>query len=165
MVVLAANAVGSARLLLLSTSRRFPNGLANSSGLVGRRLMMHPAAGILGIYEEHFDSWLGPNGSPVYSLQFAEADLTRGFPRGSKWEACPVPGPVELLARFGNHPLTDRVGESLHELVDEGLGHSFEWEITVEDLPDPGNTVSLDSDLRDSDGIPAPKIAYRMSDL
>ena len=41
-VVLAANGVGTPRLLLLSTSPRFPDGLANSSGLVGRRLMLHP---------------------------------------------------------------------------------------------------------------------------
>ena len=164
-VVMAANAVGSARLLLLSKSKCFPDGLANTSGLVGRRLMMHPAAGVLGVYEDHFDSWLGPNGSPVYSLQFAEADPSRGFPRGSKWEACPVPGPVEVLARYGEHPLEERLGASLHELVAEGLGHTFEWEITVEDLPDAHNTVSLDGKLQDPDGIPAPKISYRMSEL
>ncbi len=43
-VVLAANAIGTARLLLLSSSDVHPDGLANSSGLVGTRLMMHPFA-------------------------------------------------------------------------------------------------------------------------
>jgi len=43
-VVVACNAVGSARLLLQSTSSRFPDGLANSSGLVGRHLMLHHSA-------------------------------------------------------------------------------------------------------------------------
>jgi len=37
-----ANGVGTPRLLLLSADDRHPQGLANSSGLVGKRLMMHP---------------------------------------------------------------------------------------------------------------------------
>src|SRR5262245_57529510 len=40
--ILAANGVGTARLLLLSACPRFPDGLANTSGLVGKRLMLHP---------------------------------------------------------------------------------------------------------------------------
>ena len=49
-VVLAANAVGTARLLLLSAGGAFPDGLANTSGLVGRRLMMHPFAVATGVF-------------------------------------------------------------------------------------------------------------------
>ena len=43
-VILACNGVGTPRLLLNSASGRFPNGLANSSGLVGKNLMFHPWA-------------------------------------------------------------------------------------------------------------------------
>ena len=43
-VIIACNGVGTPRLLLNSASARFPNGLANSSGLVGRNLMLHPMA-------------------------------------------------------------------------------------------------------------------------
>src|SRR6185437_1612639 len=45
-VVLAANAIGTPRLLLLSAGPGHPDGLANSSGLVGKRLMMHPFANV-----------------------------------------------------------------------------------------------------------------------
>ena len=41
-VILAANGIGTPRLLLNSASARFPDGLANSSGLVGKNLMLHP---------------------------------------------------------------------------------------------------------------------------
>jgi choline dehydrogenase-like flavoprotein len=41
-VIVACNGIGTPRLLLNSTSARFPNGLANSSGLVGKNLMLHP---------------------------------------------------------------------------------------------------------------------------
>src|SRR6478672_6305377 len=65
LVILAANGVGTARLLLLSRSARFPDGLANSSGLVGKRLMMHPYAEVKGVFDEHLDSWLGPAGQNI----------------------------------------------------------------------------------------------------
>ncbi len=48
-VILAANGIGTPRLLLLSQSKRFPKGLANSSGLVGARLMFHPYSAGLGV--------------------------------------------------------------------------------------------------------------------
>ena len=51
-VVLAANAIGTARLLLLSACAEFPDGLANTSGLVGRRLMMHPFAVATGVFDD-----------------------------------------------------------------------------------------------------------------
>jgi len=51
-VVLAANAIGTPRLLLLSANDRNPDGLANSSGLVGKRLMMHPFANVAGLFDE-----------------------------------------------------------------------------------------------------------------
>jgi choline dehydrogenase-like flavoprotein len=153
-VVLAANGVGTPRLLLLS-------GLANSSGLVGRRLMMHPFATVLGIYEEQLDSWLGPVGNPLYSLEFYETDRDRGFPRGAKWELLPLGSPLGLLDRF---ELERRIGVEGQRLVRRGIGRAYEWGITADDLPDEENRVELDPELVDSDGIPAPRIHYRISD-
>ena len=51
-IILCANGVGTPRLLLMSGGSRHPDGLANSSGLVGKRLMMHPFASILASYED-----------------------------------------------------------------------------------------------------------------
>ena len=47
-VVVCANSIGTSRLLLLSDSPSHPNGLANSSGQVGRNLMLHPNATVTG---------------------------------------------------------------------------------------------------------------------
>ncbi|TBR28594.1 MAG: GMC family oxidoreductase, partial [Reyranella sp.] len=52
MVVLACNGVGTPRLLLNSLSGRFPGGMANSSGMVGRNLMLHPSAHTYGYVDE-----------------------------------------------------------------------------------------------------------------
>ncbi|MEU9859361.1 GMC family oxidoreductase [Streptomyces sp. NPDC047971] len=163
-VIVCANGVGTPRLLQLSTSPLFPDGLANSSGYVGRNLMMHPVATVLGEYEQELEPWLGPESHPVWSMHFAETDLSRGFRRGAKWTAVVLQGPVGLLQRFAELPLAERSGPAGHALVERLHGRSFEISASIEDLPDLDNRVTLDPDLVDSDGIPAPKIHYRMSD-
>ncbi|MER6526899.1 GMC family oxidoreductase [Streptomyces sp. NPDC001508] len=163
-VMVCANGVGTPRLLHLSASNRFPDGLANSSGLVGKRLMMHPFVGVMGIYPDQLESWLGPFGANLYSLQFAETDLSRGFARGAKWSAMAIPGPMEILARYADLPLAERTGAAGQALVERTLGRAFEWAASIEDLPDETNTVTLSPDMVDGSGIPAPKITYRLSE-
>lgn len=172
-VIVAANGVGTPRLLLMSQSSRFQNGLANGSGLVGRRLMMHPYAAVNGIYDDHLESWLGPAGQSIISTQFYETDLTRGFARGAKWQVMPAGGPLGNRSGYGGHAeLADATerdplrgwGPDFHHDARRTFGHSFEWGIIAEDLPDARNQVTLSPDLTDSDGLPAPKILYRTSD-
>ena len=91
-MVLAANAIGTARLLLLSAGRAFPDGLANTSGLVGRRLMMHPFAVVTGVFGAALETWRGNVGSRIHSLEFYESDERRGFVRGAKWSLAPSTG-------------------------------------------------------------------------
>ena len=80
-VILAANGIGTPRLLLNSASSRFPNGLANSSGLVGRNLMLHPWPQVFGYVEEEMDGDRGPQ-TVMWSKEFYETDPSRGFVRG-----------------------------------------------------------------------------------
>ena len=156
-VVLAANGVGSPRLLLLS-------GLANSSGLVGKRLMLHPYMSVLGLYDEDLESWLGPWGTPLLSLQFADTDESRGFPRGAQWDVMPIGGPLMCLARWDGLPFEERWGPPVHSLLAKTLGRAFDWGIGIEDLPSEENFVALDTNLTDGDGILAPHIRYRIDD-
>jgi choline dehydrogenase-like flavoprotein len=156
-VVLAANGIGTPRLLLLSE-------LANSSGLVGKRLMLHPYMSVLGIYDEDLESWLGPWGTPLLSLQFADTDESRGFPRGAQWDVMPIGGPLMALGRYDALPFEERWGPRVHDLLRRTVGHAFDWGIGIEDLPSEDNLVGLDPGLTDSDGVPAPKIVYRIDD-
>ncbi len=162
-VVLAANAVGTARLLLLSADGTCPDGLANSSGLVGRRLMMHPFAIATGVFERFLETWKGNVGSRVHSLEFYETDAARGFVRGAKWSLAPSSGgPMNaaMPARAG----TAVWGLEHHRRVRERFGHCLSWGIFGEDLPDEQNRVGLDTDLVDSAGLPGAKIVYRASE-
>ncbi|MEU0842623.1 GMC family oxidoreductase [Streptomyces sp. NPDC005962] len=162
-VIVAANGVGTPRLLLLSTSPRFPEGLANSSGLVGKRLMIHPYAAVVGTYDEQLESWLGPAGQTITSLQFYETDSSRGFVRGGKWQTMPTGGPLGHRSGYGGRPSTEAWGANFHRAA-RNVGHSFEWGVIAEDLPDEANRVALDTQLTDTDGVPAPKIVYRTSE-
>ena len=159
-VIVAGNGVGTARLLLLSSSGRFPDGLANSSGLVGKRLMLHPYMSVLGIYEDDLETWLGPWGTQLLSLQFADTDESRGFRRGAQWDVMPLGGPLFSLARYDSLAYEERWGPKIHDLVERTLGHAFDWGIGIEDLPHEKNTITLDAALTDSDGIPAPKVTF-----
>jgi choline dehydrogenase-like flavoprotein len=161
-VILCANGVGSARLLLLSQSKRFPNGLANSSGLVGRNLMMHPLTLVIGTFDESLDSWVGPAGQPIYSMEFYETDKARGFVRGAKWNLLPNGGPLANHPGLAGAPLDFGWGANLHRAMRRGLGRSIMWAINGEELPLHENRVMLDTEMTDSDGIPSVKIVYRL---
>jgi choline dehydrogenase-like flavoprotein len=161
--ILGANGIGTPRLLLLSASGRYPNGLANSTGLVGRRLMMHPFGTVVGLFDEDLQSTRGVWGQHLHSLQFYETDPARGFVRGAKWGLQPTGGPVSMTRSYpwGDHPIW---GPDFHRSIRKRLGRSAMWGIIAEDLPDEANRVVLDPELKDGDGIPAPKVIYRMSE-
>jgi len=163
-VVLAANGLGTPRLMLLSKSEQHPNGLANSTDLVGRRLMMHPYGAAVGTYEDGLESWLGPAGQILHSMEFYETDKSRGFVRGAKWNLMPSGGPLGMRSGYGGRPVDESFGVNFHKNVKRVLGRSFEWGVIAEDLPDESNRVILDPELTDSDGIPAPKLLYKSSE-
>lgn len=162
-VVLAANGVGTPRLLLASAGSGCPDGLANSSDLVGRRLMMHPFAVVTGVFDRPLQTWRGNVGSRIHCLEFYESDPARGFVRGAKWSLAPASGgPI-------NTALPQRAGEAVwgvdhHRMVRERFGRCLTWGIFGEDLPDESNRVELSTSVSDSAGVPAPRIVYRLSE-
>ncbi len=163
-VVLACNGVGTPRLLLNSTSARFPNGLANSSGLVGRNLMFHPIGFVQGLFGERLDSHKGPLGCSLLSNEFYETNPERDFVRGYMMQI--IRGGVgpwtTAMTGASNGQIPWSPGH--HEAFRRRFDHTATIGILCEDLPDEDNRVTLDPDLVDSDGIPAPKVTYTLSD-
>jgi choline dehydrogenase-like flavoprotein len=163
-VVLASNGIGTPRLLLNSRSTLFPDGLANSSGLVGKNLMHHPAGVALGLFDEWFGGDDGPRGSAMLSQEFYETDLNRGFVRGYNMQVLGS-GQAPLSAALGGllgQPVA--WGPGHHQEFHERFGHTIGITIMTEDLPEEHNQVTLDPELTDSHGIPAPKIQYTVSE-
>jgi choline dehydrogenase-like flavoprotein len=161
--VLACNGVGTPRLLLNSTSARFPQGLANRSGLVGKNLMLHPWGSMRGVFDEQLDSQFGPQAVSILSQQFYETDLSRGFVRGYNLQVTRGFGPV-TTARSGLVRGDIPWGPGHHEAFARHFGRTIGLGVCCEDLPEECNTVTLDPTLTDSNGIPAPRITYRLGE-
>ncbi len=161
-VVLACNGVGTPRILLNSVSSTFPDGLANSSGLVGRNLMFHPYASMQGVFEEPLDGYMGP-GNCIWSQEFYETDPHRDFVRGYSFEITRGRGPV-MTALSGM--FTGRIpwGDGHHEAYRRLHNRIAGMVAICEDLPEAHNRVTLDAHLCDTNGIPSPKIEYTMSE-
>jgi choline dehydrogenase-like flavoprotein len=156
-VVVCCNGIGTPRLLLNSKSSVFPDGLANSNGLVGRNFMTHINAYGRGIFEEELDSHLGPMGIPLISQQFYETDSKRGFVRGFTLQGERTFGPF-------SQSLGLPWGKQHHRSFKERFPHQAGISAIIEDLPDPDNRVELSNEKTDSNGIPAAKVTYSLSE-
>ena len=162
-VVLACNGVGTPRLLLNSRSGLFPDGLANSSGLVGKNLMFHPVAIIAGVFDEDIEAYKGPLSTSITSYEHCETDLSRGFVRGFQIQANRQLGPLNT-ALGGPMERALPWGDDHRAAFDERMGRALPVGALGEDLPEVHNEVVLDADLTDDDGVPSPKINYTISD-
>ena len=179
-VVLACNGIGTPRLLLNSKSRRFPQGLANSSGQVGKNLMGHPGARVTGLFEHET---VAPNrqlSNGIASEEFYESDPGRGFARGFWWLSTGYTGPINVAlgeppdavatvipATLRNDRGPDAVipwGATHHAAFQELYAHTTGMGVLCEELPIESNRVELHSTLTDDLGIPAVKLVYRRSE-
>ncbi len=161
MVFLCASAFESIRLLLNSSTSRFPNGLANSSGVLGHYVMDHCVSDVLmattdGPNMPHLN---GYRPSPMHMPRFRNVDSAEsGFVRGYQYNAGARAEDWERgVAMRG-------VGKKLkHQLRRTG-----QWTIFLlaqcECLPVWNNQIEIDPDLRDEWGVPALKIAMSWSE-
>lgn len=162
-VILACNGIGTPRILLNSKSNTSNNSLANSSGLVGKNLMLHPLGFVEGVFSEDLQSHVGPHGCCIQSQEFYETCKKRDYKRGFTMQILRAPGAVEL-AISGIQRRTIPWGEKHHEGFKKFMGSTIGISIICEDLPEETNQVVLDDSLCDSNGIPAPKIFYKMGE-
>jgi choline dehydrogenase-like flavoprotein len=155
--VLAAGGIENVRLLLLSRSSEFPDGLANRSGLVGRRFMAQPSVDVIGhVTHNVYPYRIGF--STAMSKQFAlgPARATRaGFYLEFLNSAGPKPD--ELAASSG---LT---GDDLRRYVMDSFGKRLGIRIYCDHLPERSNTVSLSRRARDYFGNPGPHVTYHLA--
>jgi choline dehydrogenase-like flavoprotein len=139
-------------VLLNSKSNQFPQGLANSSGLVGKNFMSQIWADFLGTFEQNMH---GITQTPhiITSQQFYETDLKRGFVRGFSLLVHEADGPV---GQSGSVPW----GAAHHRSMRETFQHTVSMGSMGEDLPEERNRVELDPDVKDHFGMPAARIIY-----
>jgi choline dehydrogenase-like flavoprotein len=161
--VLAANGMGTPRLLLLSDSGRFAHGLANRSGLVGRNLMLHPYARVHGRFAEPLGTWAPGQTAGIISFQFFRTPPEAGIQRGFRLQLNVAPGPMALaLGAIGGRRIA--WGAAHHREFEALFDHVAGLSVCAEDLAEPENRIALSDRLRDADGLPAPRMIYRVSD-
>ncbi|MCC6320263.1 MAG: GMC family oxidoreductase [Phycisphaerales bacterium] len=133
-VVLACGAINSAAVLLRSANDRHPHGLANSSGQVGRNLMLHQNGCLLAVTE---------NDNPSqFQKHLAISDFYRGEPDS------PFPlGLVQLMGKPDPGTIEWLRGDQLPGVpLDDIRRRTIDFFLTAEDLPSPGNRVTLRDD-------------------
>jgi choline dehydrogenase-like flavoprotein len=160
-VVVAANGIGTPRLLLMSAQAGHPDGLANGNGLVGRHLMHHTYGYIDVFFDEPIEGFKGAFGFALASQQFAETDIDRGFVGG-----------FGLFTARSSGPMTAAMGNNARVPIPWGAGHHdafaerFARHMTIavqgDDLPRLDNRVTLDPEVKDSSGLPAPHVEYKL---
>src|SRR5580765_2641743 len=155
-VVLSANAGESARLLLMSKSARFPQGLANSSGVVGRYLMLGNTVNASGIMEHPLNDYMGVvTGAGI--VDFVPSDPKRGFYGGGRMTARGFDTPISYGLR-GLQPGSAKWGAAYKKALQEEANHKMTISCFVTQLPLETNRVDLDPEIKDEWGLPALRI-------
>jgi len=157
-VILCANGVESARLLLMSESNRFPRGLANSSGLVGKNLMWDTGSFASGLFEHPLNEYKSIQVTRVIHDCY-RADPKRGFYGGGGIDARFDYYPAGF-ALFGMPPDAPKWGVAYKRMLRTYFTHTMSLLSHATSLPVERNSVTLDPDVRDAWGLPAARITF-----
>lgn len=151
-VIVAANGVGTPRLLLNS-------GLANSSDQVGRNLLHHTLVGMEMWVDEPIESHMGYAASLI-GREFAETDVSRGFVNGFQFNCLTSTSAAGDVAAGSVADAKAPWGRGHHAWFERHFGHGIGVYAIGDDLPNPDNRVTLDPARTDEDGLPAAKLHY-----
>lgn len=158
-VILSANGAETPRLLLLSTSKLFPNGLANSSGLVGKYLMPNGNLEVHGVFEQPLNEYKSVVVTRVLH-DFYELDPKLGFYGGGGLDARFDLTPI-FFGLGGLPPDAPRWGREYKKLLREYYTRTMTVFCHSTSLPVETNSFSLDPDVKDQWGLPALRLTYK----
>jgi choline dehydrogenase-like flavoprotein len=152
-VCVAGNSIETPRLLLMSASGQHPDGLANSSGQVGRNYMRHLTGSAYARFERPVRMHRGETMAGIVADE-ARHDTSRGFAGGFYLETLSL-GPA-FLASFLEPGGWGREFTTWMDSYDHIAGM---W-IVGEDMPQPGNRITLNTDVQDQHGLPVPNVHF-----
>ncbi|HZT93536.1 MAG TPA: GMC family oxidoreductase [Gaiellaceae bacterium] len=156
-VAVCGYAIETPRLLLNSTSRRFPRGLANGSDQVGRYVMVQGATQVAARFSYELRMYKAPP-PEVSSEQFYETDESRGFARGFSIQTV---GPLPI--DWAQHVQSEgHWGQALREYMRD-YNHWTILGVLCELMPLAENRVTLASET-DQYGLPVANFSYSLCD-
>jgi choline dehydrogenase-like flavoprotein len=151
-VAVAGNSIESPRLLLNSASNTFKDGLANSSGQVGRNYMRHMTGSVYASFDKPVRMWRGTTMAGIVQDE-AHHDPKRGFVGGYELETLSIGLP--FMAAFLDPGAWGREFTSALDSYETMAGL---W-IVGEDMPQESNRITL-SDKKDKGGMPVPNVHF-----
>jgi choline dehydrogenase-like flavoprotein len=156
-VIVAGYAIESPRLLLNSKSSRFPDGLANSSGLVGKHLMAQAGPVVWGRFDEPIRQYKAPPACAC-SEEFYETDPRNDFVRGYALQTV-APLPIAMA-----HLIIDEDGRFGEDLIAamQDYNHYACIGVLGEILPDARNRVTIHPVEVDQFGVPVPYVRFSL---
>ena len=159
-VVVSANGAETPRLLLLSANKQFPDGLANSSGLVGKYLMLNSGAVSVGVFDRPLNDYKGFAVSRILH-DFYEMDPQKvGFYGGGGIDARFDVTPIGFAAG-GLPPGTPTWGKEFKRTLAHNYTRTMELMSHGTSLSLESNSFSLDPELKDAWGLPALRMTYK----
>ena len=166
LVILAPFIYDNTRLLLLSKTARFPNGLANSSGHLGKHLMAHMMVTVLSTFDDrHLNVYMGPS-AQKHTIDDFNADnfdhTEVGFIRGSQISIGTgnlQGGPISA-STLAPPPNTPRWGAPYRDFIAKAYTRHASMVAQTENLPYADQTIDLDPEVKDAWGLPAPRLTY-----
>jgi len=157
-VVLSANGMESAKLLLISATTAQPQGLANSSGQVGRNIMFNGAGIAAALFEHEINGWKGAVVSRVTWDQ-VEVPKDTGLYGGGGFDFRSMMTP--LGAGFNTPPGAPRWGREWKKNLPRILSNSIMAFGHSTQLPVSANRVDLDPTTKDAWGLPVPRLTFK----
>lgn len=152
-VCVAGNSIETPRLLLMSSSTLHPDGLANSSGQVGRNYMRHMTGSAYATFDKPVRMYRGETMAGIIADE-AKHDASRGFAGGYYMETLSL-GPAFMAAFIE----PGEWGRSFTEKL-EAYSHTAGMWIVGEDMPQAENRITLNTDAKDQFGLPVPNVHF-----
>lgn len=163
-VVVSCTAVESARLLLNSTSSRFPKGLANDNGLVGQNLVFSSFGQARAVFEKGpkrpwLDStqpFVNRSVQDFYVMPDEQYGFRKGGTLGFMWQH---PNPIFAAVGLAKKGKAGIFGQALKDQLRASKQRRvLEFEVYGEFLPTPNMKVTVDANVKDVYGLPVAAI-------
>lgn len=152
-VAVAGNSIETPRLLLLSESQQFPDGLANSSGQVGRNYMRHMTGSVYATFDKPVNAYRGTTMAGIISDE-AVNDPDRGFVGGYEMETLFLGLP--FMAAFLDPGAWGAEFAANMDAYDHMAGM---W-LVGEDMPQESNRITLHDSVTDKNGLAVPNVHF-----
>ena len=152
-VAVAGNSIESPRILLNSASNKYPDGLANSSGQVGKNYMRHMTGSVYALFDKPVNFYRGTTMAGIITDE-SRHDPSRGFVGGYEMETLALGLP--FMAAFLDPGGWGREFTTALDAYDHMAGM---W-LVGEDMPQESNAISLNSDLKDAHGLPVANVHF-----